>query len=135
MKRRERSHHNTGHKRGWRWLKGSLSMLTILTVGLGSVVSGGCLAVPAVMFTTAAVTAVAVVSEGERLVQYPDAGSSAIVQNDTDGESACRQTCQRHEAPTEEDQLDAREEHKQRTQCAADQQPTEMTQAADLPQA
>ncbi len=78
-------------------------MLTILTVGLASIVSGGCVAIPAVMLTTAAVTGAALVSEGERLVQYPDAGSSAIVQNDTDGESACRQACQRHEAPPEED--------------------------------
>jgi predicted lipoprotein with Yx(FWY)xxD motif len=37
-------------------------------------------------------------------VQYPDAGSSAIVHNDTDGESACKKTCQRHEAPLEENQ-------------------------------
>ena len=82
--------------------------LLALSLSLGSFVSGGCLAVPAVMLTSAAVTAVAVVSEGERLVLYPDAGNSAIVRNDTDAESACSQTCQRHEAPMEpeEDQPD-----------------------------
>jgi hypothetical protein len=75
-----------------------------LCLGLGSIASSGCVAAPAIMLTSAAVTAVAVVSEGERLVQYPDAGTSAIVQNDTDRESACRQTCQHNEPPQEEDQ-------------------------------
>ena len=105
MKRRERSHPDTGHERGWKWLKGSLSMLTILTVGLASIMSGGCVAVPAVMLTTAAVTGAALVSEGERLAHCPDAGSSVFVENDTAGESTCRQTCQPHEAPTEEEDL------------------------------
>ena len=76
-------------------------ILLALSLGLGSVLSSGCLAVPAVMLTSAAVTTAALVSEGERLVQYPDAGTSAIVQNEPDGESACRQTCQQHEAPLE----------------------------------
>ena len=79
------------------------AVLLALSLGLGSLVSGGCLAAPAVMLTSAAVTAAALVSEGERLVLYPDAGSTAFVENDTDGESACRQTCQRHEALPEED--------------------------------
>lgn len=83
-------------------------VLLALSLGVGSIVLVGCMAVPAVMLTSAAVTAVAVVSESERLVLYPDAGSSAIVQNDTDGESACSRTCKRHEAPMEleEDQPD-----------------------------
>jgi len=81
-------------------------ILLALSLGLGSVVSSGCVAVPAVMMTSAAVTAAALLSEGERLVQYPDAGGSAFVQNETDVESACRQTCQPHEAPLEEDQPD-----------------------------
>ena len=76
-------------------------ILLALSLGLGSVLSSGCLAVPAVMLTSAAVTAAALVSEGERLVQYPDAGSSAIVQHDTGEETACRQTCQQYEAPLE----------------------------------
>lgn len=79
------------------------AVLLTLSLGLGSVLSSGCVAIPAVMLTTTAVTAGALLSEGERLVQYPDGGSSAIVRNDSDGESACRQTCQRHEAPPDED--------------------------------
>ena len=82
-------------------------LLLTLSLGLGSVLSSGCVAVPAVMFTSAAVTAAALVSEGERFVQYPDAGNSAIVQHDTGEESTCKQTCQLHEAPLEEDQPDA----------------------------
>lgn len=82
-------------------------MLLALSLALGSVVSAGCVAAPAIMLTSAAVTAVAVVSEGERLVQYPDAGTSAFVQNDTGEEPVCRQTCQSHEAPLEEERPDA----------------------------
>ena len=79
-------------------------ILLALSLGLGSVLSSGCLAVPAVMLTSAAVTTAALVAEGERFVQYPDAGTSAIVQNEPDGEAACRQTCQRPETEMEEDQ-------------------------------
>jgi len=75
-----------------------------LFLGLGSVLYTGCAAAPAVILTSAAVTTAALVSEGERAVQYPDAGNTAIVKHDTDGDSACRQTCLRHEAPLEEDQ-------------------------------
>ncbi len=69
------------------------TVLLALSLGLGSVLSSGCMAVPAVVLTSATVTAVGLVSEGERLVQYPDTGSSAIVQNETDDESACGENC------------------------------------------
>ncbi len=104
MKQYQTLHRNMVRPHGGRLLLAFQTILLVLSLGLGSAVSGGCVAVPAVMLTSTAVTAAALVSEGERLVQYPDAGSSAIVQNDTDGESACRKTCQRHEAPLEEDQ-------------------------------
>ena len=78
------------------------TLLLALSLGLGSVVSAGCVAAPAIMLTSAAVTAVAVVSEGERLVQYPDAGTTAFVQNDTGEVSACNQTCLRDETREEE---------------------------------
>jgi len=96
---------NTDRPRIGRLLHAFPSILLVISLGLGSAVSGGCVAVPAVMLTTAAVTGAALVSEGERLVQYPDAGSSVFVENDTAGESTCRQTCLRHEAPTEEADL------------------------------
>ena len=135
MKQLKTPYRNMDRLQAARLLHAFPSILLIISLALGSIVSGGCVAAPAVMLTSVAVTTAALFSEGERLVQYPDAGSSVFVENDTDGESTCRQTCQRHEAQTQEDPLDAREEHKQRTQCAPDQQPMEMTQAADLPQA
>ena len=85
-------------------MKRTQYILLALALGFGSVLSSGCLAVPAVMLTSAAVTTAALVAEGERFVQYPDAGTSAIVQNDKDGDTTCRQTCQRPEAEMEEDQ-------------------------------
>jgi hypothetical protein len=75
--------------------------LLALSLGVGSSLSTGCVAAPAVMVTSAAVTAAALVSEGERAVQYPDAGSSAFVRNDKGEESTCKQTCQLREPPLE----------------------------------
>ena len=83
------------------------ALLVTLSLGLGSVLSSGCVAAPAVVLTSAAVSVAALVSEGERAVQYPDAGSSAIVQRDTGEESACKQTCERREAPLQDDQPEA----------------------------
>lgn len=101
MKQHQTVDRNMVHPQGGGILRAFPSLLLILSLALGSVVSGGCLAVPAVMLTSAAVTAAALVSEGERLVLYPDAESTAIVRNETDEESTCKQTCQRHEAPLE----------------------------------
>lgn len=105
MKQHQTLHRNTVRPKGDRLLHAFPSILLVMSLGLGSAVSGGCVAVPAVMLTTAAVTGAALVSEGERLVLYPDAGSSVFVENDTSEESTCRQTCQPHEAPTEEEDL------------------------------
>ena len=106
MKQRVILYRNMDRPQAGRILHAFPTILLIMSLGLGSVVSGGCVAAPAVMLTSAAVTAAALVSEGERLVQYPEAGSSAFVENDTDRESACRQTCQRQEALTEEEPPD-----------------------------
>jgi hypothetical protein len=82
------------------------ALFLALSLGLGSVLSSGCVAAPAVVLTSAAVSVAALVSEGERAVQYPD-GSSVIVQHDTGEESVCKQTCERRESPLEDDQPDA----------------------------
>jgi hypothetical protein len=105
MERRRNTKNSSVRPRSGKYVNVFSAVLLALSLGLGSAVSGGCVAVPAVMLTTAAVTGAALVSEGERLVQYPDAGSSVFVENDTAGESTCRQTCQRHEAPTEKEDL------------------------------
>jgi hypothetical protein len=51
-------------------------------LAFGAVTSGGCAIAPAVMLTTAAVSAVAVVSEGERLILNVSEPNSVIVKND-----------------------------------------------------
>ena len=133
MKRRETSHHHTDHKSGWKSFNGPLSVLTILTVGLGSMVSGGCVAIPAVMLTSAAVTAAAVVSEGERLVQYQDTESSVIVRNETDGDCFSGETCQRHGALPEGDQPGVKERQEARDGCPADRHEPETLHHSDRP--
>jgi len=104
MKPNKALHGNRVRPQSGRLLRAFSSILLALSLGLGSVVFTGCLAAPAVILTSAAVTTGALVSEGERAVQYPDVGDTAIVKHDTDGQTACRQTCQRHEASPEEDQ-------------------------------
>ena len=104
MKRRKPIHDSSVRPRGGKYLSVFPNVLLALSLGLGSVVSGGCVAIPAVMVTSAAVTAAAVVSEGERLVRHPDTESSAIVRNETDGDCFSGETCQGHEALPEGDQ-------------------------------
>lgn len=74
-------------------LRAFSAVLLALSLGMGSVLSGGCVAVPAVMVTSATLTTAAVVTEGERLARAPDEESSGTVQNDTDGELACGEKC------------------------------------------
>ncbi len=100
MKRRKPIHDSSVRPRGEKYLSAFPNVLLALSLGLGSVVSGGCVAIPAVMVTSAAVTAVAVVSEGERLVRYPDTENSAIVRNETVGDSFRGEAPQRHEPET-----------------------------------
>jgi CBS-domain-containing membrane protein len=104
MKPNKALHGNRVRPQGGRLLRAFSSILLALSLGLGSVLFTGCLAAPAVILTSAAVTTAALVSESEQIVQDPDVGNSAIVKHDTYGDSACRRTCQRHEAPPEEDQ-------------------------------
>jgi hypothetical protein len=78
---------NTGHERSRKLFKGYLSILTVLALGLGSVLSAGCLAAPAVLLTSAAVTATALVAEGEKTIQSPQMEGSYIVRSETDSNS------------------------------------------------
>jgi hypothetical protein len=107
MKRLKKIQNISVRPRSGKYVNVYSAVLLALSLGLGSVVSSGCVAAPAAMLTSAAVTAAALVSEGERLVQYPDAGSTAFVENDTDGGSVCKQACQRQESLLEEDPSDA----------------------------
>ena len=133
MKRRKPIHNNPVFPWGGRYLSAFPNILLALSLGLGSVVSAGCVAIPAVMVTSAAVTAAAVVSEGERLIRHPDAQSSIIVRNGTDGDSFSREACQRHEALPEEDQPGVQERHEMRDSCLADRHEPETLRDPNRP--
>jgi len=132
MKRR-RTYNNIARPQGGKYLSAFPNVLLALSLGLGSVVSGGCVAIPAMMVTSAAVTAAAVVSEGERLIRHPDAQSSIIVRNGTDGDSFRREACQRHEALPEEDQPGVQERHETRDSCPADRHEPETLRDPNRP--
>jgi hypothetical protein len=84
MKRLTISHAHTGQERRKRFLNGHLSILLIFALGLGSIVSAGCLAAPAVVLTSAAVTAAALVTEGEKAIQNPEMEGSYIARSEAD---------------------------------------------------
>jgi hypothetical protein len=107
MKSHTKSHDHTARRLGRSRLNTPFALLTVLTLASGALVTGGCVAVPALLVSSAAITAAAVVSEGERLVQYPDAGNTAFVRNESNEESVCTQTCQPQEAPPADDPTDA----------------------------
>jgi hypothetical protein len=119
MKRHKILHRNTVRPRGGRLLHTFPSILLVLSLGLGSFVSSGCVAIPAVMMTSAAVTAVAVVSEGEKLVQNPDTESS-MVAHETEADSRRGASCHRPEALPEETSSGTRSQHEARNHSAAD---------------
>ena len=58
-------------------------ILAGVSLVFGAIASGGCAIAPALMLSTAAVSAVAVVSEGERLILNVSEPNSVIVKNDT----------------------------------------------------
>ena len=84
MKRFE-SANDTVRSRDGRFLSAFSSLLLVLSLGLGSSLLSGCLAIPAVMVTSATVTAAGVATESERLVKmtFPEGeGSCAVAEND-----------------------------------------------------
>jgi len=93
MKRNHISHIHAGQERRKKLVNGYLSILTILALGLGSIMSAGCLAAPAVVLTSAAVTATALVTEGERAIQNPEMEGSYIARSKTDADSASVRQC------------------------------------------
>lgn len=60
------------------------NVLAGLCLAFGAFTSAGCAVAPALLLTTAAVSAVAVATEGERLILNVNEPSSVIVKNDTD---------------------------------------------------
>ncbi len=96
MKRIETAN-NTVQSTDRKFLRAFSSVLLVLSLGLGSGLLSGCVAVPALMLTSATVTAAGVATEGERFVQmtFPEGeGSCAVAENDKDARDRPAEACQ-----------------------------------------
>jgi hypothetical protein len=120
MKKLNIDHARTGQERRKRFPNRYLSILTILALGLGSLVSAGCLAAPAIVLTSAAVTATALVSEGERAIQNPEMEGSYIARSETDAGPGSVRQCEPRKTLSEGDRIGAKEHHEGWNQCADD---------------
>jgi len=133
MRQNHISHTNTGQERRKKRLNGYLSILTLFALALGSTLSAGCLAAPAVVLTSAAVTATALVSEGEKAIQNPQMEGSYIARSEADANPGSARQC----APTtplrEEGQIGAKEHHKGWNQCATNRHDSEIGPDSTLP--
>jgi hypothetical protein len=134
MKRFNISHARKGQERRKRFMNGYLSILTIFALGLGSIVSAGCMAAPAVVFTSAAITATALVTEGEKAIQRPEMEGSYIARSDTDAGSGSATKCAPRGTLGEEDRIGAKENHEGWNQCAAGRHHSEAAPDSTLPQ-
>jgi len=133
MKRFNISHAHTGQERRKRFPNGYLSILTILTLALASIVSAGCLAAPAVVLTTAAVTAAALVTEGEKAIQNPEMENSYIARSEADDDAGSATKCAPTTTLSEEDLIGAKEHNERWNQCAADRHHSEAATDSTLP--
>lgn len=95
------------------------AILLVLSLGIGSFLSAGCVVVPAVMMTSATVTAAAVVSEGEKLVQNSDTENSITARNETAVPTRGGKACHRQGASLEEDPSGANTRQAAGNQCSA----------------
>ncbi len=95
------------------------AILLVLSLVIGSFLSAGCVAVPAVMMTSATVTAAAVVSEGEKLIQNSDTESSITARNETAGYTRGEKACHRQGASLEEDRFGADAQKAAKNHCSA----------------
>ena len=115
------------------FLHSSRFYLLPFVLGVGSIVSAGCVAAPAVMITSAAVTAAAVAVEGEKVVHTPDTQSSAIAKNEADVAAGHGKGCLRKGPLPEEDQTDAHERQEARNDCSAGRQQKETIRGPNSP--
>jgi len=120
MKRHKTLNHYTVRLQGDKLLHTFPSIMLVLSLGLGSFVSGGCVAIPAVMLTSATVTAVGVVAEGEKLIQNTDTESSIMVRNDTNSDPYQGMACHTQGALLEEDPSGTHARQKAQDHCDAD---------------
>ena len=133
MKRSTIFHSHPGQARRKRLLNGHLSILTILALGLGSIASAGCLAAPAVVLTSAAITATALVTEGEKAIQNPQIENSYIARSETDAGPGSARKCEPRRTLSEEDRVGAKEHREGWNQCAADQHDSARAPDSTLP--
>jgi hypothetical protein len=137
MKKFNISHPRTGQEGRKKSLNRCLSILTILALALGSLVSAGCLAAPAIMLTSAAVTATALVTEGERAIQNPEMEGSYIARSETDAGPGSVKKCEPTEPRrtlSEGEQIGAKEHHEGWNQCAADRHESARAPDSTVPQ-
>jgi uncharacterized protein YraI len=73
-----------GHPRSRRFLNQHRNILFGFCLVFAAITSGACAVAPALMLTSAAITAAAVVTEGERIMQPVNEPNSVIVENETD---------------------------------------------------
>ena len=133
MKRLNISHANKGQERRKRFPNGYLSIPTILALGLASIVSAGCLAAPAVVLTSAAITASALITEGEKAIQNPQMENSYIARSEADAGAGPTRKCAPRTTVSEEDRIGAKEHHEGWNQCAADRHHSEEATDSTLP--
>ena len=132
MKRLNISHAHMGQERRKRFSNGYLSIRTILALGLASIVSAGCLAAPAVVLTSAAITATALITEGEKAIQNPEMEGSYVARSEAAAGAGSATKC----APRNtlnEDRIGAKENHEGWNQCAADRNHSEAPTDSTLP--
>lgn len=118
MKGRETYDHKRGHKPGWVPLNGLLSILMILAAGAGSLLSGGCVAAPVALVSSAAVSAAALVSAGESAVKDSDQMNSVVASDETGIDARPAGACPPDEATGTEDQVGTLGHQQQLNACA-----------------
>jgi hypothetical protein len=119
------------HKR-WKSIDSLSIVLLALSLGLGSTLSTGCVAVPAVMLTSATVTTAALVTEGERLVETPEPGDSVLREAGED-DSQRGKSCHRQGNRPARDRSEAFDGQGTRNQCAAGFRERESAAGPDRP--
>ncbi len=104
MKRRETHHQIRSRARDVRCQRPIPIFLLILSLGVGLIASGGCVAVPAAMMASAAVNTAGVVAQSEYHILNPDLEHSAIAQSEAQGGARQSEVCQRQTQTLQADQ-------------------------------
>ena len=119
--------------RGRGFLSRHRNVLVGLCLALGALTSGGCAVAPALMLTTAAVSAVAVATEGERLILNVHEPDSIIVKNDTDIYAGPGEGYSRQGTLAEGDEIKVLGHLEGWVQCRSDQFEMGWIRDSDLP--